>query len=121
MAKFSTFLFVLVAGAVIAYFVSRGPSSLRQLITSSTQIDLLLSDPSKHDGMSVRVDGTVVGSLGIMGFGGFRLQDPQSGSEILVMSSGGIPANGTAISVFGKFKQAVAIGPYQYAVILQQR
>lgn len=121
MARFSTFLFVLAVGAVVAYFLSRGPSpSLRQLTTPTTTIDLLLDDPSKYDGRSVRVGGTVVGSLGVMGFGGFRLQDPQSGSEILVMSSGGIPPNGTAISVFGKFKQAVAVGAYQYAVIFKQ-
>jgi hypothetical protein len=121
MAKFSTFLLVLVVGAVIAYFLSRGPSSLRQLTTFSTAIDLLLNDPGKYDGKIVRVDGTVVGSLGVMGFGGFRLQDSQTGREILVVSSGGIPANGTVISIFGKFKQALAVGPYQYAVVLQQR
>lgn len=121
MARFSTFLIVLTVGAVAAYFVSRSPShSVRKLITPSTTIDLLLNEPSKYDGTSVRVGGTVVGSLGVMGFGGFRLQDPQSGSEILVMSSGGIPPNGTAISVFGKFKQAVAVGAYQYAVIFKQ-
>ena len=68
-------------------------------------IDLPHNDPSKYDGTIMRVDGTVVGSLWVIGFGAFRLQDSQSGREILVVSSGGIPAHGTAISIFGKFNR----------------
>jgi hypothetical protein len=121
MAKLSTFLFVLALGVVAAYYFSGGTSpNLRQLTTSSTTIAVLLDDPSKYDGQTVKVGGEVAGSLGVMGLGGFRLRDPQSGSEILVMTSGGIPPSGTTISVFGKFKQAVAVGAYQYAVIFKQ-
>jgi hypothetical protein len=121
MARFSTFLFILAVGAVGAYFLSRGPSAnIRQFTTSSISIDSLVDDPSKYDGQLVKVGGTVGASLGVMGVGGFRLLDRRTGSEILVMTSGGIPPIGTDISVFGKFKQAMAIGAYQYAVIFRQ-
>jgi hypothetical protein len=110
---------MLAAAGAITYLMSNGNGpTFRGMLAPSTTIEQLLKGPRQYDGKIVKVDGMVVGSFGILGLGGFRLQDPQSGGEILVLTSGGIPPAGTPILVFGKFKQAVAIGSHQYAVIL---
>jgi hypothetical protein len=107
------------AGAVAYVLLSGIGPTLHGLLRPSTTIDQLLSEPSRYDGKIVKVDGMVVGSFGLMGLGGFRLQDLGSRREILVMTSGGVPLTGAPTLVWGKYKQAVSIGSYQYAVIFQ--
>jgi hypothetical protein len=104
--------------AAIAYFISNndGPE-LRAILLSSTTVEQLLKHSSQYDGKIVKVDGVVVGNFGIMGLGGFRLGDPASGREILVMTSSGVPQVGNSILVLGRFRQTLSIGSRQYAVI----
>jgi hypothetical protein len=104
--------------AAIAYFISNndGPE-LRAILLPSTTVEQLLKHSSQYDGKIVKVDGVVVGNFGIMGLGGFRLGDPASGREILVMTSSGVPQVGNSILVLGRFRQTLSIGSRQYAVI----
>jgi hypothetical protein len=104
--------------AAIIYFVSNnGGPELRAILLPSTTVDQLLKHSSQYDGKIVKVDGVVVGNFGIMGLGGFRLGDPASGHEILVMTSSGVPQVGNSILVLGRFRQTLSIGSRQYAVI----
>lgn len=120
MPKYVTFLIVFVVVGALAYaFANRESPNLRSLVTPSVSVDELLKSAGEYDGEVVKVSGIVTGSVGLMGFGGFRLQDSVTKSEIMVMASEGIPLDGTVISLKGKFKQAVVIGNYRYAVLVQ--
>jgi hypothetical protein len=120
MPRFVTSLIVIaVAGALAYSFSDRDIHNSRSFTTPSVSIDELLTGARQYDGNLVKVSGIVTASVGLMGFGGFRLQDVRSKSEIMVMGSGAIPPVGAALSVTGKFKQAFVIGYFQYAMIVQ--
>jgi hypothetical protein len=106
-----------VAGTIVYLIANNSGPAFRALLVHSTTIDQLLQRPGQYDGRIVKVDGVVAGSFGIMGLGGFRLTDPESGREVLVMTSNGIPPVGNSATAFGRFKQALSIGSRQYAVI----
>jgi hypothetical protein len=109
-------LLVLVALA-IGYFSLKGGGALIDSVTA-TEVSQLLKQPKDFDGRRVTVRGVVVHSAGIMGVGGYRLE--QGGAEVYVISSHGIPQPGIEVTVTGTFKQAFAIGTFQYAVILEK-
>jgi hypothetical protein len=120
MPRFGTFLIVLAVSGAIAYAVAhRNDPRLRSLAVPSISVDELLERGRDYDGKTVKVNGIVVHSLGLLGIGEFVLQDASSGTRIMVMASSGIPRDGTVASVTGTFKRVVAIGSFQYAVILQ--
>jgi hypothetical protein len=111
-------LTLLAVVAAITYFISNnGGPDIRAILLPSTTVEELLKHSNQYDGKIVKVDGMVVGSFGIMGLGGFRLRDPASRREILVVTSSGIPQAGNSILVFGRFRQTLSIGSYQYAVV----
>ena len=118
MARFMTFLIVLTASIAFALFVK--DRDLGWWAGSAT-IASLIREPAKYDGKNVTVTGTVVGRLGLMGVGGFRLRDSTSGDEIAIFSTKGIPPNGSSISISGKFRQALTLGQHQYSVIVRDK
>lgn len=120
MPRFGTFLVVLIVTGAIAYVLAhRNSPTFRNFTAPAVTIDELLKSAKDYDGKTVTVNGIVVGSIGLLGAGGFLLRDSTSRGEITVMASGGIPPLKTLMSVTGKFKQAVVIGDFQYAVIIQ--
>jgi hypothetical protein len=85
----------------------------------ATEVSQLLANPGEFDGRFVTVKGTVQESAAVMGVGGYRLR--QGPSEIYILSSHGIPSTGTQVTVSGTFKQALALGGLQYAVIVERK
>jgi len=107
--------------AVILYIASnRNNPGVRSWTTPTTEIVVLLKQPTQYDGRIVSVQGKVAGSAGIFGHGAYLLQQEGSEDAVLVITQHGIPPAGTATRVIGTFKQAVSFGLYQYAVIFQQ-
>lgn len=102
---------------VLVYFNSQNGSAIIDSITA-TEVNQLLKQPMKYDGKLVTVQGTVVDSAAVLGIGGYRLR--QADSEIYVVSGHGIPQPGSKVVVTGTFKQALAVGAFQYAVILEK-
>jgi hypothetical protein len=56
-------------------------------------------DPSGYRNRVVHVDGTVVTSVGVMGTGGYQIDDGTG--KIFVLSRTGVPSTGTRVSVTG--------------------
>jgi hypothetical protein len=56
-------------------------------------------DPSRYRNHVVHVDGTVVTSVGLLGTGGYQIDDGTG--KIFVLSRAGVPSSGTRVSVTG--------------------
>lgn len=66
-----------------------------------TEIKTLLDDPGRFNGTTVRVAGKVVTSVGLLGYGAYRLDDGTG--TILVVSKNGVPREGAKVGVEGTF------------------
>jgi hypothetical protein len=56
-------------------------------------------DPSRFRNHTVHVNGTVTTSVGILGAGGYQIDDGTG--KILVVSRSGVPSSGSRVSVTG--------------------
>lgn len=65
----------------------------------STKINRINADPTRYQNRSVRVTGTVVNSFGVLGTGGYQVQDDTG--RIYVISSTGVPSKGARVTVEG--------------------
>jgi hypothetical protein len=68
----------------------------------ATDIKKLLDDPGRYDGTTVRVAGKVTTSIGILGYGAYKLDDGTG--SILIVSERGVPREGAEVGVEGTFK-----------------
>ncbi len=57
------------------------------------------ADPSRYYRRTVRVEGTVVNSVGVLGAGGYQIEDPSG--RIYVLSGTGVPSRGSRVTVTG--------------------
>jgi hypothetical protein len=58
------------------------------------------SDPSRFRNQTVRVSGTVTNSVGLLGKGGYEIEDPTG--KIYVISGSGVPSRGSKVLVTGR-------------------
>ena len=58
------------------------------------------ADPSHFRNRTVRVTGTVTNSVGLMGKGGYQIEDPTG--RIYVISGKGVPSRGSKVTVTGR-------------------
>jgi hypothetical protein len=58
------------------------------------------ADPSRFQNRTVRVTGTVTNSVGMMGKGGYQLED--NTGRIYVISGKGVPSRGSHVTVTGR-------------------
>ncbi|MBV8731345.1 MAG: hypothetical protein JO336_16175 [Acidobacteriia bacterium] len=64
-------------------------------------------DPARFRNQVVHVNGTVVTSAGILGTGGYQIDDGTG--RILVLSRAGVPASGSRVSVTGSVVNAAVV------------
>ena len=57
------------------------------------------ADPSRFYNRTITVHGTVTTSVGILGTGGYQIEDPTG--KIFVISRTGVPSSGSRVSVTG--------------------
>jgi hypothetical protein len=86
---------------------------------SVTPINQLLNDPSRYDGKTVRVKGTVKGAVGGLGVGAYEIKD-NTGSLTVVSDKGDPPRTGADIGVKGKFQALLSLGFKSLAVLREQ-
>ena len=67
---------------------------------ASVNIARINADPSRYYNRTVRVDGTVATSVGLLGTGGYQLDDGTG--TIYVISRTGVPSGGSRVSVTGR-------------------
>ncbi len=58
------------------------------------------ADPSRFRNQTVRVTGTVTTSVGLMGKGGYQIEDGTG--KIIVISGTGVPSRGSRVTVTGR-------------------
>ena len=66
---------------------------------ASTKIGRINADPSRYRNRTVRVSGTVVNSVGLLGTGGYQVEDDTG--KIYVISRTGVPSRGSHVTVTG--------------------
>jgi hypothetical protein len=79
---------------------SVGAAALVLSACAPMTIGRINSDPSRFRNQTVRVSGTVTNSVGLMGKGGYQIED-QSG-KIYVISGSGVPSRGSRVTVTGR-------------------
>ncbi len=83
-------------------------------------IKTLLDDPSRYDRKSVRIAGTVGGSVGVLGLGTYQIDDG-TGTLRVVSKGGGAPRDGARVGVEGEFRSAYTLGAETMAVLVESR
>jgi len=86
---------------------------------SVTPINQLLNDPSRYDGKTVRIKGTVKGAVGGLGVGAYEVKD-NTGSLTVVSDKGDPPRSGANIGVKGKFQALLSLGFKSLAVLREE-
>jgi hypothetical protein len=66
------------------------------------EIKKLVDDPGRYNGTTVRVAGKVTTSVGLLGYGAYRLDDGTG--TVLVVSKKGAPREGAEVGVEGTFR-----------------
>jgi len=65
------------------------------------------SDPSRFRNRTVTVSGTVTNSVGLLGRGGYQLEDPTG--RIYIISGAGVPSRGSHVTVTGRVSQGAEV------------
>jgi hypothetical protein len=102
------------------WFVAMATVLVLRSCGGTTPIKTLLDDPSRFDGKTVRIAGNVEGSIGLLGVGGYRVNDG-TGTLPVVTESGGTPRNGARVGVEGVFHSAFTLGSTSAAVLTEKR
>ncbi len=65
----------------------------------TVKIGRINADPTRYRNRTVRVAGTVTNAVGILGTGGYQIQDETG--RLYVLSTTGVPARGSRVTVTG--------------------
>ena len=84
-----------------------------------TPIQTLLDDPGSYDGKVVNVGGEVSQAVGVLGYGGYQLNDGTA-SILVVTKTHGAPREGAKVGVQGTFRSAFTMGTTTAAVIEEE-
>jgi hypothetical protein len=86
---------------------------------SVTPIGELLDNSSKYNGKTVRIEGEVKGSAGILGRGAYQVDD-RTGTLTVISEVGDPPRTGARVGVKGVFEALVTLGSKSLAVLHEQ-
>jgi len=70
-------------------------------------IGRITQDPSRFQNKTVKVTGTVTNSVGVLGKGGYQLDDGTG--KIYVISGAGVPSRGSKVEVTGRVSPGVEV------------
>ena len=87
---------------------------------NTVAIKTLLDDPSQYDKKTVRIAGTVTNSVGVLGYGAYRIDDG-TGTLTVVSKEGGAPREGARVGVEGEFRSAFTLGTETVAVLIEKQ
>ncbi len=87
----------------------------------TTPIKELLDDPGRYDGREVRIAGEVTRSVGLLGYGGYQVDDGTGTLTVVVEGGGATPRVGAQVGVEGTFRNAFTLGPVTAAVLMEKR
>lgn len=78
----------------------------------------VVADPGRYGEVPLELEGVATGGMGLLSVGIFTLTD--SSGEITVLTSTGLPPDGTELIVRGTVMSGVTIGGTNYGVSLQE-
>ena len=81
-------------------------------------IRTLLDDPGRYDQKTVRISGTVESTIGVLGYGAYRVND-DTGVLTVVTNTGGAPREGAKVGVQGEFRAAFTLGTETFAALIE--
>jgi hypothetical protein len=87
---------------------------------NTVTIKTLLDDPPQYDKKTVRIAGTVTNSVGVLGYGAYRIDDG-TGTLTVVSKEGGAPREGARVGVEGEFRSAFTLGTETLAVLIEKQ
>jgi hypothetical protein len=73
----------------------------------SIKIGRINADPSRYQNRVVHVSGTVTNSVGVLGTGGYQIEDETG--KIYVISRTGVPSRGSRVNVTGTVTPGVQV------------
>lgn len=85
---------------------------------STVRIGTLLEQPGRYDGRTVRVDGTVSRSAGVLGVGAYEIDDG-TGRITVVARGQGVPREGARAQAKGTFRSVFNWAGTSIAAIVQ--
>jgi hypothetical protein len=86
---------------------------------SVTPIGELLDNSSKYNGKTVRIEGEVKGSAGVLGAGAYQVSD-RTGTLTVISQVGDPPRTGARVGVKGIFEALATLGAKSLAVLREQ-
>lgn len=87
--------------------------------TVTLPIGDVVADPGRYGEVPLELEGVASGGMGLLSVGIFTLTD--SSGEITVLTSKGLPPDGTKLTVRGTVMSGVTIGGTNYGVSLQEK
>ena len=85
---------------------------------ASVRIARIKSDPTQFRNKTVRVDGTVTNSFGVLSTGAYEIEDETG--KIYVISNRGVPAQGARVRVEGSVFSGVTVAGQAIGVAIRE-
>lgn len=85
----------------------------------SVKIGRITQDPSRYRNRTVSVTGTVTNSVGLMGTGGYQLEDETG--KIYVLSQSGVPSRGSRVRVTGTVSPGAQVLGASVGTVIRER
>jgi hypothetical protein len=86
----------------------------------TTPIADILDDPARFGSETVRIQGDVKNSVGVLGTGVYELDDG-TGTIPVVAKSGGVPREGARVGVEGTVRPAFTLGSQTLTVFMEEK
>jgi hypothetical protein len=86
--------------------------------SSTKRIGDLLAEPSRYDGRTVQVEGTVRRGAGLLGSGAYEIEDG-TGTIIVIAQGQGVPPQGAITKAKGTFQSVFSLMGRSIAAIVQ--
>ncbi len=85
----------------------------------SVKIGRITADPSRYRNRTVTVTGTVTNSVGVLGTGGYQVEDDTG--KIYVLSQTGVPSRGSRVKVTGTVSPGAQVLGASVGTVIRER
>jgi hypothetical protein len=85
----------------------------------SVKIGRVNADPTRFRNKTISVTGTVVSGAGVLGVGGYQIQDDTG--KLYVISSSGVPSKGSRVTVTGTVMSGVNILGQSFGTAMREQ
>jgi hypothetical protein len=85
----------------------------------AVKIGRINADPSHFRNRTVSVTGTVVTAVGVLGTGGYQIEDETG--KVYVISSVGVPSKGSRVTVTGTVSNGVNVLGHSFGVAIREQ